>query len=52
MQPERIGVRDLVEPFRVGASRMNVNRQTKGLDQNLLIGCEVFWMDMTFDIGR
>src|SRR5713226_3940512 len=52
MQPERIRVRDFVQPLRVGAARVNLNRQTESRDQNRLIRFEIIRMNMALDVSR
>src|SRR5436189_2837 len=46
MEPERICVRDFIEPFRIRAARVNLNWQTERRDQNCLIRLEVLGMNV------
>ena len=46
MQPERIRVSNLVQPFCVRAARVNLNRQTKSRNQNRLIRFEIVRMNV------
>src|SRR3954454_8854938 len=52
MNPQRIGVCDLVKPFRVGASRVDLYGQAECRDQNRLILVQLFRVYMALDIGR
>ena len=52
VNPERIRVRDFVQPLRVRAARVNLNRQTKGRNQNRLIRFEIVRMNVTLDVSR
>src|SRR2546423_8725452 len=52
MQPERICVRYFIQPFRIRATRVNLNRQAKRRAQNRLIGSEIFRMNVTDDLSR
>src|SRR6266480_2650041 len=52
MNPKRIRVGNLIEPFRVGAASVNLHRQTKGGNQNRLILFELVGMDVAFEITR
>src|SRR6266481_10033098 len=51
MQPERVRVRNLIQPLRIGAAGVNLNWQTKGRNQNRLISIKVLWMDVALDVG-
>src|ERR1700730_1614677 len=52
MYPERIGVRDLVEPLRVGAARVYLDRHPKGGDEDHLVLVQLIGMDMALDVAR
>src|SRR5918996_524017 len=52
MNPKRIGMRDLVQPFCVGAASMDLHCQAKGRYQNGLIRSQILWMHMTLYISR
>src|SRR5947208_3415397 len=51
MHPQRIRMRDLIEPLRVRAARVNLDRQTKGRDQRHLARFEILGMDVTADVA-
>jgi len=51
MEPERIRLGDLVEPFRIGAAGVDMDRQAKGRDQRHLPGLESARMDMAQDVA-
>src|SRR6185503_10969503 len=52
--PQRIGMRDLVEPFCVSGSRVNQNRQSERRDQNVIVVglIEIAPVDVATHIGR
>src|SRR5687768_7701604 len=50
MNPQRIGMRDFVEPLGVSAARMDLDRQTKSRDQYCLISFEIVGMDVTLNV--
>ena len=52
MKPERIRVRDFIEPLRVGAARVNLHRQAESRDQNRLIWFEIVRMNVALDVSR
>src|SRR6266542_6672451 len=47
MNPERIRMRDLVEPLRIRAARVNLNRQTEGGDERHLGWLQALGMNVT-----
>src|SRR6266498_3404799 len=51
MQPERICVRDFIQPLCVRAARVNLNRQSKSRDENCLVSFEIVRMNMTLDVS-
>src|ERR1044072_4781961 len=51
MNPERIGVRDFVEPLCIRAARVNLHRETEGRDQNRLSFLEIVFMDVTLEVS-
>src|SRR5688500_15197156 len=50
MNPERVGVRDLVEPLGVRAARVDLDRETKRRDQDRLVFVEIVFVDVTLEI--
>ena len=52
MNPERIGVRDFVKPFGIGAAGVNLCGEPEGGDQDRLIRCEIVGVYVALDIGR
>src|SRR4051794_30816946 len=50
MNPERIRVRDLVQPLRVCAARVNLHGETEGGDQNRLALFQIVLMNVAFEI--
>src|SRR5439155_14424658 len=52
MQPERIRVRNFIQPLRVRAARMNLNRQPESRDQNRLVRFEIVRVNMALDVRR
>src|SRR2546425_3739400 len=50
MDPKRIRVRDLVEPFRVGAASVNLNRQSKSRNQDRFVWRQIIPVHMTLDV--
>src|SRR5258708_35366228 len=51
MQPQRIRVRNFIQPLRVGTPCVNLNRETKRRDQNSLIRFELVGANMTLDVA-
>src|SRR5258707_14613663 len=51
VQPQRIRVRDFIQPLRVRAAGVNLDRQTERGDQNRLIRCEIIRMNVTLDVS-
>src|ERR1044072_4377075 len=52
MDPEWIRVRDLVEPLRVRAARVNLHGETESRDQNRLIIIEIVFVNVTLEVNR
>src|SRR2546423_11129086 len=52
VQPKRIRMRDFIQPFRVRAARVNLDRQTESRDQDRLIRLKIFRMNVTGDVSR
>ena len=50
MDPERIGVRDLVEPLRVGAACVDLHRQPERGDERHLTGLQIVGMDVALHV--
>src|SRR5882724_6981004 len=51
MQPERIRVRNFIQPLRICTPGVNLNRQTKCRDQDSLISLQIVWMNMTLNVS-
>ena len=52
VNPQRIGVRDFVEPLCVRATRMNLHGETERRDQDRLILLEIIFVNVTLEINR
>jgi hypothetical protein len=51
VNPERVRVRDLVEPLRVRAARVNLHCETERRDQNRLILLEIVFVNVTLEVN-
>src|SRR5690349_10417301 len=51
MDPERVRMRDLIEPLRVRTARVNLYRQTKRRDQDRLTFFEIVFVHMTLKVN-
>ena len=51
VQPQRIRVRDFIQPFRVRAASVNLDRQTESRNQDRLICLEIFGVNMASDVS-
>src|ERR1041384_2996776 len=52
VNPERIGVRDFVQPFGVGAARVYLYGKPEGRDQNVLVFRKARRVDVALDVSR
>ncbi len=51
MNPERIGMGDLVEPFRIGAARVYLDGHAESGDEDHLVLVQLLRMDVALDIA-
>src|SRR6185436_9794139 len=52
VNPERIRVRDLVEPLCIRAARVNLHCETKRRDQDRLSFLEIVFVNVTLEVSR
>src|SRR5215213_1826949 len=52
MDPERVGMRDLIEPLCVCTTRVNLHGEAKRRDQDCLVFFEIIFVNMTLEVNR